>query len=47
MYDFLVWLGHGYAAYRAAQDAGMWFFNLDVDQRQEYMEAWLTTKGML
>ena len=47
MYDFLMWLGHAYGIYRATQDAGAWFFQLDSEARQVYMESFFITKGIL
>lgn len=47
MYDFLMWLGNAFAIYRASQDAGVWFFQLDSDARQVYMESFLISKGIL
>lgn len=45
MNDFLLWLGHGYAAYRAFQDAGGWFLDLTAPARNAYVEALMITGG--
>lgn len=47
MYDFLMWLGNAFAFYRAAQDAGIWFFQMDTEAREAYMESYFISKGML
>lgn len=39
MHDLLYALGGFYQAYRAAQDAGIWWFTLDVEARQHYLES--------
>ena len=47
MYDFLVWLGQVYQFQRAFTDAGGYFLQMDQEQRQEYMEAFLMSKRLL
>lgn len=47
MYDFLMWLGNAFAIYRASQDAGVWFLQFDMDERQSYMESFLISRGIL
>lgn len=47
MYDILMWIAHALPFYRAAQDAGIWFFQLDTEVREAYMESYFITKGML
>lgn len=44
MNDFLMWLGHGYGAYRAFQDAGGWMLELTAPARNAWVEAWLITQ---
>jgi hypothetical protein len=48
MYDILMFLAHLLPLYRVAQDAGMGMFQFEnVEARENYMESWLITKGLL
>lgn len=45
--EILQVLGGLYNAYRAAQDAGVWFAQIDAPIFQNYMESSMIAKGRL
>lgn len=47
MFEILEWLGHAYQAYRAAQDSGIWFIQMNAPYIQNYMESSLIEQGRL
>jgi len=47
MIEIFEWLGNAYQAYRAAHDAGIWFFQMNAPYIQNYMESSLIEKGRL
>ena len=46
-FEILDGLGTIYNAYRAAQDAGIWIFQVNAPYIQNYMESSLIEKGRL
>lgn len=47
MIDVLMMLGKAYAAYRAAEDSGIWLWRLSSTQTGNYVESFLITKGLM
>lgn len=45
MYEFLHTLGVGYQSIRAAQDAGIWFVQIDKEIFSEYVKSFLVARG--
>jgi hypothetical protein len=39
LFAILQWLGHGYGGYRAFQDAGGWFLELEAPARLAFMQS--------
>ena len=47
LFEIFSWLGGAYGFYRAGQDAGMWFTQIDSKIFENYMESSLIKKGYL
>lgn len=47
MFEILQWLGGTYAFYRASQDAGMWWTQVNSKIFENYSESFMISKGLL